>query len=284
MPLLNEGIALRYDGLSRSVIVSFEADEVPSCTMRVVRSLHSAYDKLARARSRGCEIEQMVLASKMDGIFSMGGDLALMARAARAKDRTTLTDYGRLTASLVHRTWDGLGIGLTTIAVVDGDAFGGGCEAALSANIVVASERSRFAFPETRFGLFPGMGATSLMGRRVSPDFATAVIGDGRIIDARTAVTLGFADRLTGRSGERSLLRFLAAKPTARVRLHELARLRRLYAGYSYEEAIAIVDQWVDAVLLAPDRTLLHIERIVKAQKKRMNTRRPIPRADTTQP
>ena len=284
MQICNDGVAVRYDGPSRSVIVSFEADEVPSCTMRVVRSLHSTYDRIAMGRSTGCEVEHLVLASEMDGIFNMGGDLALMARYARAKDRATLADYGRLTASLVHRTWDGLGVGLTTIAVVDGDAFGGGCEAALSANIVVASGRSRFAFPETRFGLFPGMGATSLLGRRVSPGFAMAAIGDGRIIDARTAVTLGLADRMTERRGERSLLRFMAAKPAACIRLREIARLRRLHAGYSYDEAIAIVEQWVDAVLLAPDKTLLHIERIVRAQKNRMNTLRSISRAGSKQP
>ena len=277
-----DGIAVRYDAASASVIVAFEADEVPSCTMRVVRSLHAAYDQIAQARADGVEIEQMLLTSRMDGIFNMGGDLGLMARAARSGDRATLDDYGRLTAGLVHRTWNGLGAGLTSIAVVDGDAFGGGCEAALSANIVVASRRSRFAFPETRFCLFPGMGATSLVGRKVSPDFAAAAIGDGRLLDAPLASSLGLVDRLTSRNAEKSLLRFLASNAAARSRIGEIARLRRLQAGYSIEEANTIVQQWVDAVLLAPDRTLVHIERIVKAQKARMIRRSPRPGSQAT--
>ena len=261
---------LRYDAASASVIVAFEADEVPSCTLRIVRSLHGAYDQIVQARAEGVQIEQVLLTSRMDGIFNMGGDLGLMACAARAGDRATLNDYGLLAAGLVHRTWNGLGIGMTTIAVVDGDAFGGGCEAAFSANLVVASGKSRFAFPETRFGLFPGMGATSLVGRRVSPDFATAAITDGRVLDASTALLLGLIDRKTVSNAEMSLLRFLAGNATARVRLHEIARLRRLQAGYTFIEANTIVSQWAENVLLASDRTLVHIERIVKVQKAKI--------------
>ena len=154
-----DGINVSYDGASVTAVVSFEADEVPSCTLRVVRALHAAYDAIVAAKQRGVTIEQMILTSHVDRIFNMGGDLGLMARAARAGDDATLQEYGRLTASLVHRTWNGLGVGMTTIAAVDGDAFGGGCEAAFSANIVVATARSRFAFPEVRFGLYPGDGS-----------------------------------------------------------------------------------------------------------------------------
>ena len=184
-----EGIALSYDLNSSSVVVAIEADEVPSFTMRVIRSLHAAYDHIVEARENGVVINQLLLTSKMDGIFNMGGDLGLMAKAARAGDHTTLDTYGHLTAGLVHRTWSGLDAGLSTIAVVDGDAFGGGFEAALSTNFLVASGRSRFAFPESRFDLFPGMGATSLLSRKVSQDYAMTVMRDSRIITAPEAAS-----------------------------------------------------------------------------------------------
>ena len=270
LPRRYTGIVLATDVQCAAVVVSFEADEVPSCTMRVVRSLHAAYDDIVRARAGGMIIDQVLLSSRMEGIFNMGGDLALMSAAARSGDRETLKEYGRLAAGLVHRTWDGLGVGLTTISAIDGDAFGGGCEAALSANVVVASTQSRFAFPETRFGLFPGMGATSLVGRRVSPAFASAMIADGRIIDAGAAAEKGLVDRVVGAGAERRVLRFLRSRPDARRHIAEVARLRRLQAAYSYEEAQAIVSQWVDAVLQAPERTLVQIERIVRAQKARV--------------
>ena len=265
-----DGIDVAYDVASATAIVSFETGEVPSCTLRVVRALHAAYDAIVAAKKRCVLIDQMILTSHVDGIFNMGGDLGLMSAAARAGDDAALRDYGRLTASLVHRTWNGLGVGLTTIAAVDGDAFGGGCEAALSANVVVATARSRFAFPEVRFGLYPAMGATSLLGRRVSPAFATDWITNGQALDAERAERFGFVDRIISTEPDQSILRFFRRHPSSRRRLRELARLRRIHAGYTLCEAEQIVLQWAATVAAMPQRKLTQIERIVKAQKAKM--------------
>lgn len=265
-----DGINVRYDAASLTAVVSFETDEVPSCTLRVVRALHAAYDAIAAAKERGVAIEQMILTSHVDGIFNMGGDLGLMATAARARDDAALQEYGRLTAALVHRTWNGLGVGMTTIAAVDGDAFGGGCEAALSANVVVATEKSRFAFPEVRFGLYPAMGATSLVGRRVSPAFATEWIISGRTLEAGLAERAGLVDRIVVEKPEQCALRLLRNHASSRRKLREVARLRRLQAEYPFEEAERIVMQWATTVAAMPQRKLTQIERIVRAQKARM--------------
>ena len=265
-----DGIDVRYDIASVTAVVSFETDEVPSCTLRVVRALHAAYDAIVAAKVRGVAIEQMILMSHVDGIFNMGGDLGMMATAARAGDDAALQEYGRLTASLVHRTWNGLGVGIATIAAVDGDAYGGGCEAALSANVVVATARSRFAFPEVRFGLYPAMGATSLIGRRVSPAFATEWITSGRTLEAMHAEMAGLVDRIVFEKPEQCALRFLRSHASSRRKMREVARLRRLQADYSSEEAERIVLQWANTVAAMPERKLTQIERIVRAQKARM--------------
>ena len=47
----------------------------------------------------------------------------------------------------------------TTISLVQGDALGGGFEAALCGDIIIAEKQARFGFPEVLFNLFPGMGA-----------------------------------------------------------------------------------------------------------------------------
>ena len=269
-----DGIDVWYALASATAVVSFETDEVPSCTLRVVRALHAAYDAIAAAKERGVAIEQMILTSHVDGIFNMGGDLGLMASAARARDDAALQEYGRLTASLVHRTWNGLGVGITTIAAVDGDAFGGGCEAALSANVVIATARSRFAFPEVRFGLYPAMGATSLVGRRVSPAFATEWIISGRTLDARDAERSGVVDRVVFEKPEQCALRLLRSHAASQRKLREVARLRRLQADFSSEEAERIVLQWAATVAAMPQRKLTQLERIVRAQKARMAAER----------
>jgi DSF synthase len=261
-----------YRASARCVLVRFKADDVPSCTFDVVTEMHTAYDEIAEAVASGVDIGNMILSSSMKGIFNMGGDLAMMAAMARRQDRAGLAEYGRLTAGLVHRTWAGLGLPITTFAAVDGDAFGGGCEAALSANFTVASRAGRFAFPETRFGLFPGMGATSIVGRRASRAYAADLIGSGATLSADTAVARGLIDRVIAGRSETAILRALRAMgPAGQTRLATIAAARRRHARYSCEEAMAVVGVWVDAVMAAPERTLIHIERIVKAQKARMS-------------
>ena len=265
------GIDTVFEPASETVVVRFEADGVPSCTLAVVQSMHAVYDEVARARADGAAISSLVLSSRIDGIFNMGGDLAMMADMARRRDRAGLLNYGRLTAGLVHRTWAGLDQSITTFAAVDGDAFGGGCEAALSANYTIASRSSRFAFPETRFGLFPGMGATSLVGRRVSPAFSANMIGDGRTLGASEAAELDLIDGVVERGTEAVVLRGLRRLGAdGRRRLASFAEMRRRHASYSYAEAVGVVGIWVDAVLSSPERALVHIERIVKAQKSRL--------------
>lgn len=266
------GIEGVYDAAAHMLVLRFEAEGgVPSCTPAVVASLHAAYDEACAVVNAGTAIEAIILSSNMPGIFNMGGDLEMMARMARAGDRAGLSHYGQQTALLVHRTWDGLGLGIPTFAAVDGDAFGGGCEAALSANFTVLSAGSRLSFPEARFGLFPGMGATSLVGRRTSQAFAAAMIGDGRILDADEALARGLTDRVVPRQTER-FVRWALSRLGARgrARLADVASLRRRHARYSRDEALDVVAVWVDAVLAASDRTLTHIERIVKAQKSRL--------------
>jgi DSF synthase len=48
---------------------------------------------------------------------------------------------------------------VTTIALVQGDALGGGFETALSSNVLIAERSAKLGFPEILFNLFPGMGA-----------------------------------------------------------------------------------------------------------------------------
>ena len=72
----------------------------------------------------------------------------------------------------MHRFHGGLGGDVRTIALVQGDALGGGMELALSCHTIVAEEGVGMGLPEVLFGLFPGMGAYSFLCKRVSPQLA----------------------------------------------------------------------------------------------------------------
>jgi enoyl-CoA hydratase/3-hydroxyacyl-CoA dehydrogenase len=82
------------------------------------------------------------------------------------------------------------------VAKVDGLSLGGGSELALACDYIVASKRASFGFPETGIGIYPGLGGTQRLTRRVGVPLAKAFIFTGNIMSADTAAALGVADRI----------------------------------------------------------------------------------------
>ena len=78
-----------------------------------------------------------------------------------------------------------------TIGLAQGDALGGGLESLLSFNVIIAERQARFGFPESHFGLFPGMGAYNLISRRVGSAIAEEMILSGRIYTAEEMKEMG---------------------------------------------------------------------------------------------
>lgn len=88
-----------------------------------------------------------------------------------------------------------LDLPVPTIAAVDGHALGGGCEIALSCDLVVAGPRASFALPEVGVGVIPGGGGTQLLTRRIGWSRAADLIFTARRVDGHEALRLGLADR-----------------------------------------------------------------------------------------
>ena len=82
------------------------------------------------------------------------------------------------------------------IAAVHGWALGGGCELALSCDVIVADETAVFGLPETSVGLVPGGGGTQLAMRRLGVGRAADLVLTGRRVNSAEAERIGLADRL----------------------------------------------------------------------------------------
>src|SRR5207247_10272653 len=93
------------------------------------------------------------------------------------------------------------------IAAVHGFALGGGCELALSCDLVVADETATFGLPEVTVGLVPGGGGTQLALRRLGPGRAADLVLTGRKVGVEEAERIGRVDRRgpAGRVGEAAM-------------------------------------------------------------------------------
>lgn len=90
------------------------------------------------------------------------------------------------------------------IAAVEGFAMGGGCELAILADFVVASQNSVFAVPEVTRGIFPGIGGTQLLPRIVGAPFAKEMIFTGRRVAAEEAKTVGLVNHVVAAGNTRA--------------------------------------------------------------------------------
>jgi enoyl-CoA hydratase len=119
-------------------------------------------------------------------IITGAGDRAFAAGA----DIVELADQTpeRLRAEGHFGAWDRLGaIGIPLIAAVRGFALGGGCELAMTCDVIIAGEDAQFGQPEIRIGVMPGAGGTQRLTRAVGMARAMELVLTGRMIGADEA-------------------------------------------------------------------------------------------------
>lgn len=213
-------------------------------------------------------LRHMVLASDA-AAFNLGGDLDLFAQLIRENNREKLLDYARRCVEGVHHIHAGMGGDMRTIALLQGDALGGGMEVALACQTIVAEEGLTMGLPEVLFGLFPGMGAYSFLCKRVAPQLAEKLILDGVMYSSEEMHRLGIVDILVpkgeGPAAVEELIRRQQRAPHAHLAMNAA---RNLAQQVSLAELMAITELWVDAALALGDKSLRMMDRLVKAQHK----------------
>ena len=129
------------------------------------------------------------------------------------------------------------------IAAVSGYCLGGGCELAMTCDIIVASETAQFGQPEVNLGIIPGAGGTQRLTRAVGKYRAMDIILTGRRVKADEAKAIGLAAQVYPASSwlddAKTLARTIADKPPIAIRLAteavDLAWNSTLDAGLEFE-------------------------------------------------
>ncbi len=210
-----------------------------------------------------------VLASRTPGVFSLGGDLALFVESARERNRDVLRRYARSCVEVVHSGVAGYDLPVTTISLVQGDAMGGGFEAALCNHVVVAERSARFGLPEVMFNLFPGMGAYSLLARRVGAVRAEKMILGGRLFDAAELHEMGVVDVLAeDGEGEKAVHEYMAQHLRRRNAFQSVIMARRRVHPITLKELTEVADLWVEAALNLEAKDIRLMERLIRAQDR----------------
>lgn len=222
------------------------------------------------SRSGAVPMRYLVVASRLPGIYNLGGDLGLFAERIQNGDRDGLSTYARRCIDVVYKNSISYDLPIVTIALVQGDALGGGFEAALSCDVIVAERSAKFGLPEVLFNMFPGMGAYSFLARRLDAVRAEKIIMSGRIYSAEDLYEMGIVDVLAEDGQGKKAVESYIQRNTKRHNSHSaIFNVRRRVQPIPYEELCDIIDIWVDAALRLTKADLRKMLRLTAAQDRR---------------
>lgn len=130
------------------------------------------------------------------GAMVVTGNEKVFAAGADIKEMAEASPFEMITQGRVEK-WDRIrAIKKVVIAAVSGWALGGGCEFAISCDMIVASESAKFGQPEITIGVIPGGGGTQRLARLLGKQLAMEMVINNRTLTAAEALQFGLANRV----------------------------------------------------------------------------------------
>jgi len=162
-------------------------DQLNAVNKEMLNELQQAFGELEKDNS----VRTVVLTGAGEKAFSCGADLkgGLFSPDTNPSEARQLAQAGHAVCTKIEN------LGKPVIAAVNGLALGGGCEMAMSCDIVLAAEGARFGQPEINIGLIPGWGGTQRLPRLVGLNVAKEMVFTGKMIDAKEAQSMGLVNK-----------------------------------------------------------------------------------------
>jgi len=242
----------------------------PSYNLALLDDIHTLQRGIvAEFASRPNDLRYLVAGSRTHGVFSLGGDLDLFATLTRKKDRLALVDYGKSCVRVLHRFFYALDLPIIGIGLAQGDALGGGFESLLSFNVIIAERDAKFGFPEALFGLFPGMGAYSLVARRIGAAYAEEMMLSGKTYTAEEMKDAGLIHIVVEPGqGIEAARDYMQRNRRRHAGIRGVFQAGREVTPLSLDELDRIVNIWADACMQLSERDLKIMHRLVNAQDR----------------
>jgi DSF synthase len=248
----------------------------PNCTFELLQDTLDAFRWMQNMFSLNIRVsgtapfKYLISASALPGVFNYGGDLSVFVDLVQKHDRRELLHYARLCIDAQFVVFNSLELPIITIAFLEGDALGGGFEYALMHDIVLAKEDVKLGFPESQFNSFPGMGAYSVVGRRLARKDIETILTGGKLFQPEEMLKFGLLDKVVskqeGRGEVYAYLKELDEQFNSR--LGHYRSLRKVHP-LGKTELLEISELWVDAALNLRTKDLRRMQLLAHAQSKR---------------
>lgn len=278
----NNPLAVKYSQLSTRFDPEFgvlwtemKPEGIPCCTRELLDELDHHQKTLEKCGGKiqiGDQLHPVhyaVAASLTPGVFNLGGDLRLFSSLIKSKDQQALLKYSTKCLDVIFARTSHYNFPLITISLVQGDALGGGLEAALASDVIIAERGAKMGFPEMLFNLIPGHGAFSMAARKIGVNHAERMILSGKIYSAEELHELGMVDVLVeDGEGVEAVRDYVAKRARCSNGYMALQKARHRFNPVTYQEMMDITQIWVDAALQLSDKDLKVMDRFSRSQKK----------------
>ena len=246
----------------------------PSVTPTLLHDIKSYISGVKRemAATNGEKYDFLVLGSAIEGVFNLGGDLELFSQCVDTGDRERLLQYAIDCVDIQYQNLVHYESPITSISLIQGDALGGGFEAALSCNVVIAEKGVKLGLPEVLFNMFPGMGAFSILSRKIGAAAAERMILSGKTYASDEMFDMGIIDILCEPGdGEMAVYQYVRDFNKSRNTRESLREVKDRCNPVSHQELLDITRIWVDAVFRLGSRDLRMMHHLVRGQNRKMS-------------
>ena len=217
-------------------------------------------------------IKYVVAYSLNKGVWNLGGDLEYFVECIKNRKKNDLKDYAYKCIELVYNFNNSYELDIFSTCVVQGNAFGGGFESALSGNYILAEESAKFSFPEIIFGTFPGMGAYSFLTKRVGYRMANEIINSNKTYSAQDIYDMRIIDKVCEDGHGLSEMSLM-------IKSGELEKyisdpFLNICNKVSKQELLDVVDVWIEKAFTLTDNNINRMTKLANFQNRKMKKER----------
>ena len=243
----------------------------PCFTPEVVGEIQKWFNSII-ADSQHKNLKYLVMGSSIPSVFCLGGDLNLFLDFISRGDREGIYKYDEACIRAMYQIYTDLGKELTTIALVQGDALGGGFEGVLANDVIIAEKSAKMGLPDILFNLFPGAGAYSFLSRKVGTLQAEKMVLGGKLYSAQEMFDLGVVNILAeDGEGEQAVYNYIKQENRQWNGRQAFKRAKRLHNPVTLVELLDTAKIWAEAAMNLEKKDLRMMERLVKRQSAKVN-------------
>ena len=272
-------LSVRYDVELKAIWIYLRPKNRSVLTLSMIKSGYEVQNAIIDYFKNSSVIDKypiryLIIASHSDGVFSFGGDLKHFLSLIKYRKRDELLEYTKLSVDNLYLYKTNLSLPIQTISFLQGNAFGGGFELALSCSYIVANESIKLGFPESRFNLYPGIGGYTFLSNALGMNLADRIIREGKIYTAQQMYQWGLVSALAKDGDElNELKRFIKNLDRSCHTVNLLSRAKKIANPISYDELYLIAKEWANMIYSLSDKEIRTLERLVNSQKNRQSNR-----------